>query len=418
VSENEKNLVKKRIKMKGIFRIVRISAALAAAVMIGGAGTASPAAQTAPTPAQDKPATLGLGQRFELNSTILNEKREVWVAAPAGPGDGAGERLPVIIQLGDLSHFRYSAPIVDVLSRNGHIPRCLVVAVPDPTPRHHYRDSTPTKVDYLPASGGASLFLDFLKKELLPFIESQFPAASFRIICGHGLSGMFAAWALAESGGAFGAAITDSASLTYDNSRLLEDWTAKPPAFAGPASLYLAAGDERETTEGLRRLAGLFEKNRPDNLDWAVSVEKDEDQGTVCVQAFYKGLKWAFRDWRIPLLAASGGLEIVKAHYAGLSRRLGYEIPVTEGLLSARGFQLIREQKFEEAKLVFNLAASAFPGSFTVEQNLGFLYERMKDPENAAAAYERAAAKAAAAQPDLAKFFKAQAERLRKTVRK
>ncbi len=183
-------------------------------------------------------------------------------------------------------------------------------------------------------------------------------------------------------------------------------------------SLYLATGDERETIEGLNRLTGVFEKARPDKLDWAVSVEKDEDQGTVCIQAFYKGLKWVFRDWRLPVEAAAKGLEAVKAHYAALSRRLGYEIPVTESSLSARGFQLIREQKFAEAKMVFTLVASAYPDSFTPQQNLGFLYERMKDTENAAAAYELAAQKADRTQPDLAKYFRAQAERLKKTGRK
>jgi len=392
-------------------RIVRTSAVLAAAVIAGLSATAAAASQ-------DKPDTLNVGQRHELSSTILNEKRDVWVALPAGYEDSPGERFPVIVQLGELNHFRYSAPIVDLLARNGHIPKCLVVAIPDPTPRHHYRDSTPTKVDYLPASGGAAQFLDFLKSELLPFLEGRYRTESFRIICGHGLSGMFAAWALTDPAGTFGAAITDSASLTYDNSRLIADWTAAPPAFARPVSLYLAAGDERETTEGLGRLAAVFEKTRPDKLDWAVSVEKDEDQGTVCVQAFYKGLKWVFRDWRLPLETANGGLEAAKAHYVRLSRRLGYEIPVTENILSARGFQFIREQKFEEAKTVFALAVTAFPDSFTALQNLGFLYERMKDAESAAAAYERAASKADKTQPDLAKFFRAQAERLRKTVRK
>ncbi len=198
--------------------------------------------------AQEKPDTLNVGQRHELSSTILNEKRDLWVALPAGYGDNPGERYPVILQLGDLSHFRYSAPLVDVLSRNGHIPKCLVIAIPDPTPRHHYRDSTPTKVDYLPASGGALPFLDFLKTELLPYIDGHFRTEPFRIICGHGLSGMFAAWALADPAGTFGAAVTDSASLTFDNSRLIEDWAVRlHPRSPGPCrSIWQRATSEKQ----------------------------------------------------------------------------------------------------------------------------------------------------------------------------
>lgn len=368
--------------------------------------------------AQEKPAPLNIGRRLEISSTVLNETREVWVALPSDYEDGKGERYPVIIQLGDPSHFRYSAPIVEILSKNGHIPKCLVVGVPDPTPRHHYRDSTPTKVGYLPASGGAAAFLAFLKDELLPRLDAEFRTVPFRILCGHGLSGLFAVWALRESAGAIGAAVTDSASMTFDKSRLVEEWAATPPVFARPASLYLAVGDERETVDGLRRLAAGFEKSRPNMLDWVLAVEPDEDQGTVCIQAFYKGIKWIFRDWRLPVAAAAQGLEAVKAHYSGLSKRFGYDILVTEARLSERGFELVREQRFDEAALVFELAAATYPGSPTAEQNLGFLYERTKDFEKAASAYERAAEKADQTRPELAKFLRMQAERLRKAVRK
>jgi predicted alpha/beta superfamily hydrolase len=365
--------------------------------------------------AQDKPNSLTVGQRLELTSTVLNEKRDVWVALPSGYENGR-DRYPVVVQLGDLSHFRYSVPIVDLLSGKGHLPRHIVVGLPDPTPRHHYRDSTPTKVDYLPASGGAANFLAFLKNELVPYIDSRFRTEPFRIVCGHGLSGLFIVWALKESAGTFGAAITDSASLTYDNSFLLEEWAARPPAFVKPAFLYLAAGDERETLEGLQRLAAQLKKNPPAGLDWTIGVEKDEDQGTVCVQAFYKGLKWIYRDWRLPVATATRGIDSVKTHFAGLSQRFGYSIPVTENVLSVRGFQLIGEQKFEDAARIFNLSAKTYPDSYQVYQNLGFLYERMKDAAKAAAAYEQAAEKAASSQPDLAKYFRMQADRLRKTI--
>jgi hypothetical protein len=134
---------------------------------------------------------VAIGQKFKIESKILGETREVWIRLPQGY-ENSQEKYPLLIQLGGGAHFLYSAGVVDILSRNDHIPKMIVAAVADPTPRHHYRDSTPTKVDYLPDSGGASKFLQFIKEELLTALGVGYRVQPFRILCGHGLSGLFA----------------------------------------------------------------------------------------------------------------------------------------------------------------------------------------------------------------------------------
>jgi tetratricopeptide (TPR) repeat protein len=111
-------------------------------------------------------------------------------------------------------------------------------------------------------------------------------------------------------------------------------------------------------------------------------------------------------------------MSAVRAHFAALSAKYGYEIPVTVKTLSGRGFQLIREQRFEEAAALFKLNSEAFPDSPEVFHNLAFLYERTRRWDLAAASYEKAAEKAAPADPGLAKFFKAQAEQARGRAKK
>jgi len=352
-------------------------------------------------------------QKVSLSSKILNEAREVWIHVPEGY-ENSGERYPVLIQLGGSPHFAYSTAIVDLLAKNDHIPAMIVAALPDPTLRHHYRDSTPTRVDYLPASGGAPAFLQFLKEEFIPYLEANLRTQPFRILCGHGLSGLFAVYTLFESPGTFGGFITDGASLTFDNSMIFE---FARPKLSGPnvrGFLYLGVGNERETIPGLQTLTGLLNKSASAGLAWTMEIEKDEDQGTAALPVFYKGLKWIYRDWRIPAETAAGGLSAVQAHYADLSKKFGYEIPVTEKALSGRGFQLIREQRFAEAETVFRLNAQAYPDSHQACLNLAFLFERVRDWKQSAAFYEKAAEKAAAAQPELANYFRAQAERLKK----
>ncbi len=377
------------------------------------AGT-GPRAQAAVS--QDQPDLISVGQKIKIPSKILNETREVWIALPPGYKDG-GDRYPLLLQLGGEANFLYSAAIVDVLSKNNHIPRIIVAALLDPTPRHHYRDSTPTKVDYLPASGGAPQFLSFLKEELIPALDAGFRTEPLRILCGHGLSGLFSISALLESPGTFGAVLSDGASLSYDNSVFFKNAEAKlaDPRLRG--SLFLGVGNELETIPSNQALAALLTKKAPPSLSWTLEILNDEDQGTASLPVFYRGLKWLFRDWRLPVEVAGKGLDAVKAHNRALSEKMGFEIPVSENTLSMRGFQLIREQRFGDAEVVFNLNASAYPESPNVYQNLAFLSERMKQWEKAAAFYEKAAEKAAAVKPELAPLFRMQAEQAKRRIK-
>lgn len=392
------------------FSLRILCAGLSTAVFGLAAGLLPAGQNPAPSPPG---AAVAVGLKASLESKMLQETREVWIRLPDGY-DGSSDRYPVLIQLGGGPHFLYTAAVVELLARNAHIPEMIVAALPEPTPRHHYRDSTPTRVDYLPAGGGAPDFLRFLTEELIPWLQANYRVQPFRILCGHGLSGLFAVYALLESPGTFGGIITDGASLTFDNSMILPVAEGKTSVAGIRGLLYLGVGNERETIPGLLAFTRLLEKKAFSGLEWKMEIEADEDQGTAALSVFYKGLKWIFRDWRMPVETAGAGPDAIRAYYAGLSRKYGYEIPASEQALSVRGFSLIREQRFADAETIFRLNVEVHPASPQPLMNLAFLFERMKKREEAAAAYERAAEKAESAQPDLAKFCRAQAERLRK----
>ncbi len=90
----------------------------------------------------------------------------------------------------------------------------------------HGRDRT---LDYTPTAaaegeGGAAEFLDFIKNELLPYMEKNFDAdtsRSGRIILGHSFGGLLAAYAISADNEVFGNYIMLSPSLWYDNEYIL-----------------------------------------------------------------------------------------------------------------------------------------------------------------------------------------------------
>ncbi len=83
-------------------------------------------------------------------------------------------------------------------------------------------DYTPSKGDH--KGGGSPLFMEFLEKELIPKIQSDFGADTSRksrVILGHSFGGLFGAYAFTKHNAVFGNYLLLSPSLWCDNELIL-----------------------------------------------------------------------------------------------------------------------------------------------------------------------------------------------------
>ena len=77
---------------------------------------------------QDAEPFLSLGERRELHSAVLGERREIIVGVPAGY-EGGDETYPVVYLLDGPSHFHHTTGTARFLARNGRMPDVIVVAI-------------------------------------------------------------------------------------------------------------------------------------------------------------------------------------------------------------------------------------------------------------------------------------------------
>ena len=165
------------------------------------------------------------GEAWAISSKVLGEERQVVVSTPRGYERGT-ERYPVLYMTDGNAHLVHTRGTVDFLSRNGLMPDVLIVAIAN---TDRTRDLTPTRgfgqrLDGTPVpveSGGAPKFLDFVEKELVPFVEAKYRTAPFRIFAGHSLGGLLALDALVERPDLFGASIAASPALGWDHDVIL-----------------------------------------------------------------------------------------------------------------------------------------------------------------------------------------------------
>lgn len=359
--------------------------------------------------------TVTLGSRMKMTSAFLKEEREFIVNLPANY-ENTQEKYPVLFLL-DGDRLDYVAAMTTFLARCGHIPPLIVVGVLTPSQRHHYRDFTPTKVDYLPASGGAEGFLQFLKQELIPLLESKYRCRPYRILSGHGLSGLFALQTLLASPGTFGAYIATSPSIAFADRAILplaamkfiegETWNK---------FVFLAAGQERETVPAIHDFEKIMKSSTPRGLQWQCWFDDREDQGSIAFSGLYLGLKALYADWRFPAGLADEGFPALEKYFLGLSQKYGYIIPLNDDVLVKRSTQLFQEQGFADALRILQLTVTAYPESFQAYYFLGFVCEKIKDFVKAGESYQSAFIKAEAAGSPMAGFYKQQAERIAREI--
>jgi predicted alpha/beta superfamily hydrolase len=342
---------------------------------------------TKPHAQDEESQPLVLGRVTTVYSRILGEERTILLDLPAGY-EFTQTRFPVLFVLDGLRNFQHATASVDFLSSNGRIPQMIVVGIPSTAPN---RDLTPTHVADEEMSGAADTFLEFLEEELIPYMDENYRTQPLRVLFGHSLSGMFTVYALLTKPDVFDGYIAASPQLNWDDEHVVsvaKDALTRRSAKA--KSLFLALGDEPDYAGAMKRLTRVLKGANNSGLSWKYVAMEDDDHMSTPLKTLYQGLEMAFSSWRYPGDLSEADVPSIQAHYEKLSKEMGYEIPIPEGLLNQLGYLLLMDERNDDAIAAFNLNIKNYPGSANVYDSLGEAYEAMGEWGLARVNYEKA----------------------------
>jgi predicted alpha/beta superfamily hydrolase len=263
------------------------------------------------------------GQPGVIYSGILGEARRIRVFLPAGYNKFARnkQQYPVIYLFdGDalsaevikgLTHLRQQNP-------DANCPEMIVVAVGN---TDRASDFTPTissigpegdELNMLKNSGGSQKFIDFIEKELIPYIESVYPASSYKTLMGYSLGGLTVMNILMTQTKMFDAYAAIDPSMWWDNRIVLNDAAAKFKGgnFTG-TSLFLgvanttptgmvitqAKGDTTGSTNHIRsilELIDILDGNPANGLRWQHKYYPDKDHDSVVSPGIRDAVRFLF----------------------------------------------------------------------------------------------------------------------------
>jgi len=259
--------------------------------------------------------TIDDSQVRTLQSTIVKQEYQLLIKTPAGYGQ-SDKTYPVIFFLDAQWDFPLMVSTYGQSYYDGFIPEAILVGIqwggenPDPNVLRA-RDFTPSHMAEVPNSGGASKFLQFIKQELIPFVNNEYRSNDHRVLMGSSYGGLFTLYAMFNEPNLFDGYIPSASASAWDDNFLYSyaDSFAESK-LERPIKLYSAIGEFDDLMPAFDDLSAFFEKKNVKGLSF--KFERLAGLG-------HASLKSAGNTWGLHYVFAKPKLTISNEHLRKLS---------------------------------------------------------------------------------------------------
>lgn len=338
---------------------------------------------------------ITIGRVDKIYSNILKEERTLWIYNPAPTNRTNLHRYPVLYLLDGEEHFYATVGMIKQMS--GVWGDMIVVGI---TNSDRNRDLTPNVNN----SGGGGNFINFVKKELIPHIDSTYHTAPYRILSGHSLGGLTVINTLLNYTQLFNAYIAIDPSLWWENKKLVQQ--AKKDFLKNKytnVSLFIGRANDmplnmdtltalKDTTintvlyRSVRQFVNILKNENKSSLRWASKFYPEEVHETIQLIGQYDALKFLFDSYQFKTnllqvnpekyIGASSNIDsLLVAHFNKLSHRLGYTVLPPKDLVNELGYACMRLKKWEKAELFFKMNIDNYPQDANGFDSMGDFYE-------------------------------------------
>jgi predicted alpha/beta superfamily hydrolase len=259
---------------------------------------------------KSKPFVLGVID--EIQSKELAEKRILNIYLPEGYQQNDTIKYPVIYLL-DGSADEDFIHVVGLVQFNSfewinRVPKSIVVGIETVDRRRDYAFPTTIEEDKknYPTTGHSDKFIDFIEKELQPYIEKKYKTNDSKTIIGQSLGGLLATEILFKKPTLFNKYIIISPSLWWDNGSILNQ-TAEilKETFSQRTAIYIGVGKEGLAPTTIPHvmeveanvLAEKLKLAKCKNVKVVFDYLSEEDHATIMHQSVSNAFKLLFKSF-------------------------------------------------------------------------------------------------------------------------
>ena len=316
-----------------------------------------------------------------ITSEVLNESRELLIHLPNNYSRYKDTTYPVLYLLDGQRNFAHTVGTLDLLNQSGMAQEMIVIGI---TNTERTRNFTPTydeSYNQWGISGGADNFLDFLEKELKPYIKANYRTNNYAIISGHSLSALFTVYALQERPELFQAYFAFSPSLWWHEEVIFPEAKA---FFASDSDLnkylYINMGSEGgNMLSAYERYAELLNSSERKGLTFDTELDTSESHNTTALAGMSLALQKQLNSLRPTGAIIQEGIPAVEQYYKDLSAKYAFEAKPEYKAVNHAGYAALNKQDFDSAIAIFKKNIARFPNKSDAYDSLADGYEANGD---------------------------------------
>ena len=327
----------------------------------------------------------GESRAVSINSEVLNEERELLIYLPNNYSQHAEKAYPVLYLLDGQRNFSHTVGTLDLLNQSKMAQEMIVVGIVN---THRTRDFTPTydeNYNEWGTSGGADNFLEFIEKELKPYISEKFRTNGFNVLSGHSLGGLLSIYTLQAKPHLFQGYFAFSPSLWWHKEVLFAD-AEKFFANITPLNkfLYVNMGNEGgQMLSGFERYSALLSASNRTGFTFFSDLDTSEGHNTTSLAGQSLAYQKLFSSLRPSEDVIKNGPSAIENYYRSLSEKFGYRATPGYVALNHAGYIELQQDNFEAAISIFENNIERFPHKSDAYDSLAEAYEAAGKLNNA-----------------------------------
>jgi predicted alpha/beta superfamily hydrolase len=328
-----------------------------------------------------------------IDSYKLEGKRELKIQLPRNYDPEEKRTYPLIIVFDGDYLFEPIAGNVDYQSYWEDIPECIVVGVKQDDTRE--KDFFYDDESFFPAHDGAD-FYEFMAAELLPYIEANYKASSYRVIFGHDLSANFLNYYLFKDEPLFRAYVALSPDLAPEMKSRLQ----KRLSIVSQETFYYMAtanNDVASLRKSIIESDALIKAVVNEKLRYKFDDFEDANHYSLVGRGIPKALNGIFalykpinlKEYNEKVLTFEGSpYDYLIKKYEDIEFFYGFEKKLIENDIRAIAAACNKKDDLEALNKLTKLIKKEFPESMISAYYLGMYYEKIGNLKKALIRYK------------------------------
>lgn len=350
-----------------------------------------------------------------ISSKILGQERKVWIHIPNSNGGNKFKdrgHYPVIYLLDGSENFNTIVSITEHMSESSLCPPMIIIGI-----LHSNRESEltiGTDKGSPGVVGDGETFMNFVEKELIPYIDATYPTTTYKTFIGHSLGGLTVMNTFLHNPNLFNSYVSLEGSLWWNNEKFVKE--AKTilltQNYKGK-TLFMALANrlergedtlsvQKNTNESTRLIRNNLEfikdlsKNKNNQLRFKHKYYNDDDHPSVRLIGEYDALRFIFDFYKLKIYDSELKNpdfkldSLLVAHYKNVSEQIGYNIKPGESQVNNLGYKMMGIKQYIKAETLFKLNITNNPYSGNCYDSLGDFYLETGNKTRAIESYNKA----------------------------